>query len=74
MYKRQPDGQSGEELQQTVYDVGKEHEFENLRDWFKALYQVLLGQDAGPRFGNFIELYGVAETVALIDESLAQQA
>ncbi len=66
-----PEGQSGEELQQVVYDVGKEHEFENLRDWFKALYQVLLGQDAGPRFGNFIELYGVSETVALIDESLA---
>ena len=72
--KAASEGQSGEELQQTVYDVGKEHEFENLRDWFKALYQVLLGQDAGPRFGNFIELYGVPETVALIDESLAQQA
>ncbi len=67
-----PDGLSGEELQQIVYDVGKEHDFENLRDWFKALYQVLLGQDAGPRFGNFIELYGVPETVALIGGSLEQ--
>ncbi len=67
-----PSDQDGEALQQIVYDVGKEHEFENLRDWFKALYQVLLGQDAGPRFGNFIELYGVQETVALIDEALAE--
>jgi len=66
-----PSDQDGEALQQIIYDVGKEHEFENLRDWFKALYQVLLGQDAGPRFGNFVELYGVPETVALIDEALA---
>ena len=40
----------GEAIQSLVYEVGKTHAFENLRDWFKALYQVLLGQDQGPRF------------------------
>ena len=65
-----PSGLSAEGLQEIVYDVGKSHDYENLRDWFKALYETLLGQKAGPRFGGFIDLYGVPETVALIDESL----
>ncbi|MCW1919086.1 lysine--tRNA ligase [Rhodobacter sp. KR11] len=60
-----------EALQNICYAVGKEHEFEPLRDWFKALYEVLMGASEGPRFGGFIALYGVAETVALIDRALA---
>ncbi|MHC0054816.1 lysine--tRNA ligase [Actibacterium sp. D379-3] len=64
-------GLDGEELQSLVFAVGKEHGFENLRDWFKALYEVLLGASQGPRFGGFIALYGVAETVALIEKGLA---
>ncbi|TYB82538.1 lysine--tRNA ligase [Maritimibacter fusiformis] len=60
----------GEALQAEVFACGRER-FEPLRDWFKALYQVLLGADQGPRFGSFIALYGVAETVALIDKGLA---
>ncbi|MBS0125419.1 lysine--tRNA ligase [Thetidibacter halocola] len=60
-----------EALQTIVFAVGKEHGFEPLRDWFKALYEVLLGQSQGPRFGGFIALYGVAETVALIDKGVA---
>ena len=60
-----------EALQTLVFAVGKEHGFENLRDWFKALYEVLLGQSQGPRFGGFIALYGVDETVALIEKGLA---
>ena len=60
-----------EELQSMVFAVGKEHGFEPLRDWFKALYEVLLGASQGPRFGGFIALYGVDETVALIDKGLA---
>ena len=44
-----------------------EHGFEPLRAWFAALYEVLLGAEQGPRFGGFIALYGVPETVALID-------
>ncbi|MEM7189586.1 MAG: lysine--tRNA ligase [Pseudomonadota bacterium] len=59
-----------EDLQNVVFAVGNEHEFEPLRDWFKAIYEVLLGASQGPRFGGFIALYGVAETVALIDAGL----
>jgi lysyl-tRNA synthetase class 1 len=60
-----------EEIQAVVYAVGKEHGFEPLRDWFGALYEVLLGQTQGPRFGSFIELYGVPETRSLIKKALA---
>ena len=59
-----------EALQSVVYSVGRER-FEPLRDWFKALYEVLLGASQGPRFGGFIALYGVPETIALIDRGLA---
>ncbi len=60
----------GDALQTMVFAVGKEHGFEPLRDWFKALYEVLLGASQGPRFGGFIALYGVDETVALIEKAL----
>ena len=50
---------------------GKEHGFGPLRDWVKALYEVLLGASEGPRLGGFVALYGVAETVALMDRGLA---
>ncbi len=59
-----------EALQSVVYAVGRDR-FEPLRDWFKAIYEVLLGASQGPRFGGFIALYGVRETVALIDRALA---
>jgi lysyl-tRNA synthetase class 1 len=59
-----------EEIQSEVYAVGKEHGFEPLRDWFGALYEVLLGQTQGPRFGSFVELYGIPETSALIERAL----
>ena len=64
-------GLDAEELQSMVFAVGKEHGFEPLRDWFKALYEVLLGASQGPRFGGFIALYGVEESVALIEAGLA---
>lgn len=64
-------GLDPEELQSMVFSVGKEHEFEPLRDWFKALYEILLGASQGPRFGSFIALYGVDETVALINAGLS---
>jgi lysyl-tRNA synthetase class 1 len=60
-----------EALQAICYAVGKDHGFEPLRDWFKALYEVLLGASEGPRFGGFVALYGVPETIALIDRALA---
>ncbi|HKL04400.1 MAG TPA: lysine--tRNA ligase [Roseovarius sp.] len=59
-----------EELQGIVFACGRER-FDPMRDWFKALYEVLLGASQGPRFGGFIALYGVDETVHLIDDALA---
>ena len=57
-----------------LYEVGKRHPFADLRAWFGCLYQVLLGQQEGPRFGQFVALYGVAETIALIEPALARPA
>ena len=63
-------GLDAEALQGLVFAVGRDR-FDPLRDWFTALYEVLLGASQGPRFGGFIALYGVDETVALIDRALA---
>ncbi|WP_430449462.1 lysine--tRNA ligase [Rhodophyticola sp.] len=63
--------QDDEALQTLVFAVGKDHGFEPLRDWFKALYEVLLGASQGPRFGGFVALYGVTETIGLIEDGLA---
>ena len=67
---------SAEELQTEIYEIGKRAEFgfESLRDWFKALYETLLGSSQGPRMGSFVALYGVANTRALIAEALGQKA
>ena len=63
---------SAEDLQTQVYEIGKREEygFGSLRDWFKALYQTLLGSDQGPRMGSFIALYGVENTRKLIGDAL----
>jgi lysyl-tRNA synthetase class 1 len=60
-----------EKVQNVVYEIGKTHNFEPLRDWFKALYEVLFGQSQGPRFGSFAVLFGCAETASLIRRALA---
>jgi lysyl-tRNA synthetase class 1 len=65
-----PENSSGEEIQAVVYEVGKAHQFDPLRAWFQALYEVLLGQSQGPRFGSFVELYGIAETRKMIADRL----
>ncbi|EAR49875.1 lysyl-tRNA synthetase [Oceanicola granulosus HTCC2516] len=65
-------GTDAEELQSMVFAVGKAHGFEPLRAWFSALYEVLLGAKQGPRFGGFVALYGIDNTVALIDGALRQ--
>ncbi|AUG52101.1 lysine--tRNA ligase [Thalassospira marina] len=63
---------NGSDIQNAVYEIGKNHEcFADLRAWFKALYEILLGQEQGPRMGSFIALYGIDESVALIDRALA---
>ncbi len=61
---------SAEEIQTLLYEVGKKNEFQNLKDFFKLVYQVLLGQEQGPRLGSFIKLYGVEETIKIIDQKL----
>ena len=55
-----------------VYEVGKRHPFPSLRDWFKACYEILLGQEQGPRLGSFFALYGLENSKALIKEALAR--
>ncbi|WP_298283674.1 lysine--tRNA ligase [Novosphingobium sp.] len=66
------DDATAEELQNIVYEVGKDphYGFESLRDWFKCLYETLLGSSAGPRMGSFIALYGIENTRKLIAEAL----
>jgi len=63
---------TAEELQNMVYEIGKDPHFgfEQLRDWFKCLYETLLGSSQGPRMGSFIALYGIANTRKLIAEAL----
>jgi lysyl-tRNA synthetase class 1 len=63
---------TAETLQNIVYEIGKDPAFgfEQLRDWFKALYETLLGSAQGPRMGSFIALYGVVNTRRLIAEAL----
>jgi lysyl-tRNA synthetase class 1 len=64
------DERDGKVVQDVVYEVGKEHGFEPLRAWFAALYEVLLGQSQGPRFGSFAALFGCAQTAAMIRSAL----
>jgi lysyl-tRNA synthetase, class I len=59
-------------IQDIVYAIGNEGGFENLRDWFRALYETLLGSSQGPRMGSFIALYGIAPTRVLIAQALAK--
>ena len=61
---------AAEDIQTIVFEVGKRHPFENLRLWFKALYETLLGSEQGPRMGSFIALYGVENSRKLIAEAL----
>ncbi len=64
---------SAEDLQNIVYEAGKANGYDKdtLREWFKAIYEVLLGESQGPRFGSFIALYGIPETRSLIADGLA---
>ncbi|HEY8247710.1 MAG TPA: lysine--tRNA ligase [Hyphomicrobium sp.] len=82
--KSAPPGATAEDLQGLIYDVGRSiprYQDPNAKSataerpgvsnaWFNAIYEVLLGEAKGPRFGSFIELYGVKETRTLIDKAL----
>jgi lysyl-tRNA synthetase class 1 len=75
-----------EDIQNVVYEVGRREPFLDPKkkgkdgrpgvslDWFNLLYQVLLGQEKGPRFGSFVALYGLQNTVEMIDGALARSA
>ena len=65
-----PAGSDGETIQNEVYRIGRDNGFEPLRDWFKAIYQVLFGQEQGPRFGSFVAIYGLEPTREMIDRAL----
>ncbi len=65
-----PADADAEAIQFEVYEAGKIEGFASLRDWFKAVYETLLGSSQGPRMGSFIALYGIGNTRKLIAEAL----
>jgi lysyl-tRNA synthetase, class I len=81
-----PPESSAEDIQNVVYEIGRREPFLDAQkkgkdgrpgvslDWFNMLYQVLLGQEKGPRFGSFVAVYGIANAVAMIDGALARSA
>jgi lysyl-tRNA synthetase class 1 len=81
-----PDDAPAEKIQEVVYEVGRREPFLDATkkgkdgrpgvslDWFNMLYQVLLGQEKGPRFGSFVAIYGLKNTIDMIDGALARSA
>ncbi len=81
-----PADASAQVIQDVVYEIGRREPFLDEKkkakdgkpgvslDWFNMLYQVLLGQEKGPRFGSFVAAYGIANTVDMIDGALARSA
>ena len=81
-----PADASAEEIQNVVYEMGRREPFLDQKkkakdgkpgvslDWFNMLYQVLLGQEKGPRFGSFVAAYGIQNTIDMIDGALARSA
>jgi lysyl-tRNA synthetase, class I len=74
-----PEGATAEEIQKSVYDIGRREPYTTTQkdgsvgvaqSWFNMLYQVLLGEERGPRFGSFAALYGLANTRGLIDKAI----
>jgi lysyl-tRNA synthetase class 1 len=81
-----PPEATAEQIQDIVYEIGRREPFLDHKkaakdgkpgvslDWFNMLYQVLLGQEKGPRFGSFVAVYGVPNAIAMIDGTLARTA
>ncbi len=81
-----PETVSAEDIQNVVYDIGRRDPFLDHKkagkdgrpgvslDWFNMLYQVLLGQEKGPRFGSFVAVYGIGNAIGMIDGALARSA
>ena len=69
--KKMPDGKDPAEIQTEVFTVGKNYyPKEKLRDWFKAIYEIVFGDEQGPRMGSFISFFGRQETIKLLEDSL----
>ena len=69
--KKMPDGLDPSTIQTEVFTVGKNYyPKEKLRDWFKAIYEIVFGDEQGPRMGSFISFFGRKETIQLLEESL----
>ena len=68
-----PKNSTSVEIQEQIYEVGKRHNFNNLREFFQLIYQVLLGQEQGPRLGSFIKLYGLDKTLLLIEKAINKE-
>ena len=65
------DNMSPEDIQTLIYSTGKENGYsENLREWFKLIYEVVFGDENGPRMGFFISFFGVQETKDLIKNKI----
>jgi len=72
--KEVEDDIKAEDIQTIIYDIGMSLKFEPLKEWFTAFYQVILGQDQGPRLGSFIKFYGVKKTISLVKEKLGENS
>ena len=71
MLEKCNDEMQPEEIQTEIYTVGKENGYkENLRDWFRLIYEVVFGDENGPRMGFFISFFGVKETQQLIKDKI----
>ena len=71
MLEKCNDEMQPEEIQTQIYAVGKENGYkENLRDWFRLIYEVVFGDENGPRMGFFISFFGVKETQQLIKDKI----
>ena len=61
-----------EEIQTNIYSVGKENGYkESLRDWFKLIYEVVFGEENGPRMGYFVSFFGLKETIELMKDKIS---
>jgi lysyl-tRNA synthetase class 1 len=80
-----PADATAQQIQEVVYEIGRREPFLDTKkakdgkpgvtlDWFNMLYQVLLGQEKGPRFGSFVAVYGINNTIDMIDGALARSA
>ena len=70
--KELEDDIKAEDIQTIIYEIGMSLKFDPLREWFTAFYQVILGQDQGPRLGSFIKFYGIKKTISLVKEKLGE--